>query len=219
MSLSPDITDLLARARADLRMGVPVVLGRGKGLLILAAETLKAGRLAEVMALPDAADLVLTGRRAQTLKARAYDGDVARVVLSRDATVRWVHALADPADDLTHPMKGPLETRRTGEATLHRLAVALVKSARLLPAVVATPLDEGAGFAEMNGLTCLDADLAGPRIGASIIFDEVISARVPLRAAEDARLHVFRPEDGSEEHYAIEIGRPDRAKPVLARLH
>ena len=32
-------------------------------------------------------------------------------------------------------------------------------------------------------------------------------------------LHVFRPEDGGEEHYAIEIGRHDRDKPVLARLH
>jgi len=219
MSLSPDITDLLARARADLRMGVPVVLGRGQGLLILAAETVKAARLAEVIALEGVSDLVLTGRRAQTLKARAYDGDVARVVLPRDATVRWVQALADPADDLTHPMKGPLETRRSGDATLHRLAVALAKSARLLPAVVALPVKEAAVFADRHGLTCLDADAAGPRIGASIVFDEVISARVPLRAAEDARLHVFRPEDGSEEHYAIEIGRPDRAAPVLARLH
>ncbi|UMA66604.1 GTP cyclohydrolase II [Roseivivax marinus] len=32
-------------------------------------------------------------------------------------------------------------------------------------------------------------------------------------------MHVFRPADGSEEHYAIEIGRPDRDAPVLARLH
>jgi GTP cyclohydrolase II len=32
-------------------------------------------------------------------------------------------------------------------------------------------------------------------------------------------VHVFRPDDGTEEHYAIEIGRPDRAAPVLARLH
>jgi GTP cyclohydrolase II len=219
MSLSPDITDLLARTRADLRMGVPVVLGRRDGLLILAAETLKPGRLAEAVNLPGAADLVLTGRRAQTLKARAYDGDVARVVLPQNATVRWVQALADPADDLTHPMKGPLETRRAGDASLHRLAVALAKSARLLPAVIAAPLEDAGRFAGMHGLTCVDAEEAAPRIGASGMFDEVISARVPLRAAEDARLHVFRPEDGSEEHYAIEIGRPDRAEPVLARLH
>ena len=40
-----------------------------------------------------------------------------------------------------------------------------------------------------------------------------------MRAAEAGRLHVFRPEDGGEEHYAIEIGQPDRGRPVLARLH
>jgi len=33
------------------------------------------------------------------------------------------------------------------------------------------------------------------------------------------RLHIFRPEDGGEEHYAVEIGQPDRDKPVLSRLH
>lgn len=219
MSLAPDITDLLARARADLRMGVPIVLGRRDGILVLAAETLSSARLDEVIALPGAADLVLTGRRAATLKARAYDGDVARVALPSDATLRWVQALADPADDLAHPMKGPLITRRDGDASLHRLAVSLAKSARLLPAVVVIPLEDAARFAGMHGLTCLDAEEAAPRIGASVVFDSVISARVPLRAAENARLHVFRPEDGSEEHYAIEIGRPDRAAPVLARLH
>ena len=40
-----------------------------------------------------------------------------------------------------------------------------------------------------------------------------------MEAAEAGRLHIFRPEDGGEEHYAIEIGRPDRHKPVLTRLH
>ncbi len=40
-----------------------------------------------------------------------------------------------------------------------------------------------------------------------------------MEVSEAGRLHVFRPEDGGEEHYAIEIGRPDRSKPVLARLH
>jgi GTP cyclohydrolase II len=32
-------------------------------------------------------------------------------------------------------------------------------------------------------------------------------------------VHIFRPEDGGDEHYAIEVGQPDRAAPVLARLH
>ncbi len=30
---------------------------------------------------------------------------------------------------------------------------------------------------------------------------------------------MFRPGDGSREHYAVEIGQPDRDQPVLVRLH
>ncbi|MBO6882885.1 MAG: GTP cyclohydrolase II [Marivita sp.] len=219
MALAPDITDLMARARADLRMGVPIVLGNAHGLLVLAVESLGTDRLRDVMALGSDVDLVLSGRRAATLKARAYDGDVARVVLPKDATLRWVQAVADPADDLSHPMKGPLVTRREGDPTLHRLAVTLAKSARLLPAVIVAPLADARAFATAHALTLLDPAAAAPRLGASVVFDSVVSARVPLRAAQNARLHVFRPEDGSEEHYVIEIGRPDRAKPVLSRLH
>ena len=52
MSFAPDITETLARARADLRMGVPVILeGDGRAVLILAAETLDAQRLADVRAI------------------------------------------------------------------------------------------------------------------------------------------------------------------------
>ncbi|OSQ53230.1 GTP cyclohydrolase II [Marivita geojedonensis] len=219
MTLSPDITDLLARARADLRMGVPVVLGSDHGLLVLSVESLGPQRLADVIALGPDVDLVLTGRRATTLKAPAYDGDIARVALPKDATLEWVQAVADPADDLSHPMKGPLRIRRDGDAQLHRLAVTLAKSARLLPAVVTAPVEDAAEFASDHALTRIDPDTAAPRLGASVLFEEVVAARVPLRAAQNARLHVFRPEDGSEEHYAIEIGHPDRVKPVLARLH
>jgi GTP cyclohydrolase II len=48
---------------------------------------------------------------------------------------------------------------------------------------------------------------------------EVSAANVPLQVSEASRVHVFRPQDGGEEHYAIEIGNPDREKPVLSRLH
>jgi GTP cyclohydrolase II len=50
-------------------------------------------------------------------------------------------------------------------------------------------------------------------------LDPVIAARLPMRLAGAGRLHVFRPHDGSVEHYAVEVGRPDRDAPVLARLH
>ena len=104
MSLGPTIIERLARARADLRMGVPVVLtADGRGALAIAVETLSAARLAGLreMGVPE---LVLTARRAETLKARAYDSDLARIAIPEDAALPWLRAIADPADDLNAPM-------------------------------------------------------------------------------------------------------------------
>ncbi|MCD1626691.1 GTP cyclohydrolase II [Seohaeicola saemankumensis] len=220
MSFTPDVTEILARARADLRMGVPVVLfDNSGGALVLAAETLNAQRLADLHALGGAPVLALTARRAATLKARAYDGDVARVLLPPEAGLTWVLGVADPADDLKTPMKGPLITQREGAADLHRLAVNLTKTARLLPAALILPLGDPACFAATHGLTRIDAARAKPLLAAAPEPHPVVSARLPVSAAEAGRLHIFRPEDGGEEHYAFEIGQPDRDKPVLARLH
>ena len=221
MSLIPDITELLARARADLRMGVPVVLTDDSGfsVLALASETLSAQRLADLRGLRGEPVVAITGRRAETLKARAYDGDLARVIIPSDVDIAWVQAVADPSDDLNAPMKGPLMTERQGNANLHRIAIALTKSARLLPAAVVTPVEDGRAFAATNGLTCIDHTSAAPHLAARSALHEVVAARLPMEVSEAGRLHVFRPEDGGEEHYAVEIGRPDRGKPVLARLH
>ncbi|QBF33791.1 GTP cyclohydrolase II [Thalassococcus sp. S3] len=220
MTLSPDTTEYLARARADLRMGVPIVVaGHQAAVLVLATETLGAERLADVRMLGGTPVLALTSRRAETLKARAYDGDLARVRLPKDAGLAWVQAIADPADDLKTPMKGPLATERDGEAALHRIALQIIKSARLLPSAVVLDLADGAGFAGQHGLTRIDVNAAGPVLAMRSALHPVVSARLPLEVSEAGRLHVFRPEDGGEEHYAVEIGQPDRCTPVLARLH
>jgi len=47
----------------------------------------------------------------------------------------------------------------------------------------------------------------------------LVHAALPMQASTAGRVHVFRPDDGAEEHYAIEIGRVDRSAPVLTRLH
>ena len=60
---------------------------------------------------------------------------------------------------------------------------------------------------------------AAPELDALSPLHSITSGRVPLQVSEAGRLHVFRPEDGAEEHYAVEIGQPDRSQPVLARLH
>ncbi len=219
MAFGPDITEQLARARADLRMGVPVVILGEAPVLALAAETLTAQRLTAVLALGGEPVLAITARRAQTLKARAYDGTLARVLLPQDATPRWVQSVADPADDLRSPMKGPLACARGGDSTAHDAVLKLVKSARLLPAALILNLPDAAGFAARHGLTTLNLAEALPALAAQSPLHPVINARLPMEVSEAGRLHIFRPDDGGEEHYAIEIGRPDRSKPVLARLH
>ena len=220
MSLIPQTPELLARARADLRMGLPVVLtGEGDAAaLVAAAETLDAARLAALRAADPDLVLAITARRSETLKARAYDGDLARLRLPRDAGLTWIAAVADPADDLAHPMKGPMTSCRDGDAGLHRVGIALAKSARLLPAVVVARADDAA-LAQAGGLTRIAAAAAVPHLADRSVLAPVVHARLPMEAAEAGRLHIYRPEDGGEEHYAIEIGRPDRDAPVLARLH
>lgn len=218
MTLTPTTTEMLARARSDLRLGLPIVLsGAGNSMLCVAVEVLDAARLTALRA-QGALELALTARRAETLKARAYDGDLARIAVPDDADCRWLRALADPADDLRVPMKGPLTSLREGGADLHRAALALAKSAQLLPAVVMVPIADGMAMAARHGLTQIaQPDCAG--LGRLAPLAAVVSARLPLAASEAGRLHVFRPDDGGAEHYAIEIGRPNRSLPVLTRLH
>jgi GTP cyclohydrolase II len=181
-------------------------------------ETLTAARLADLRAL-GVPELAITARRAETLKARAYDGDLARLAVPEGAGLDWLAAVADPVDDLSTPMKGPFRSLRDGPAGAHRAALGLAKSAHLLPAVVLVPVTDAAALAAAAGLTCLPvpellADLAQPHP-----VHPVVDARLPMAAAQAGRVHIFREGDGGEEHYAIEIGRPDRALPVLARLH
>jgi GTP cyclohydrolase II len=203
-----------ARARADLRMGLPILLAGPDGAaLVLAAETATAARLADLRALGPV-DLALTDRRAATLRARAYDGDLARVALPADAGLGWVRATADPSADLDWPMKGPYLTRRGGDAGPHRAALVLCKEARLLPAALVVAVDPvDPAFGDLSRLDPAEAGQAAPALV------EVAAARVPLDVSELGQVRVFRPADGAEEHYAVEIGAPDRDRPVLCRLH
>ncbi|MCK8484303.1 GTP cyclohydrolase II [Aliiroseovarius sp. S2029] len=216
MTLAPNQTELLARARVDLRMGVPIVLTHhGRTVLVAAAETLSSGRLNDMRGVGDPV-LAITPRRADTLKARAYSDRVARIELPRDAGTEWIASVADPSDDLTRPMKGPFRTRRGGDDGLEAQSIALCKSARLLPATVVVDVSNTAEIAADKNLTIVSLD---QKMIDTLSLAPVAHARLPLTVSEAGRLHIFRPDDGSEEHYAVEIGRPPRDEPVLARLH
>ncbi|TRW98612.1 GTP cyclohydrolase II [Paracoccus sp. M683] len=209
MSLIPTLAETISRARADLRMGLPVLIGTH---LAAAVETLSPPRLAAMCALGPAV-LTITERRAETLKARAYDAGLARVQVPADADLRWLRAIADPSGDLMTPLKGPLFTDRGGDTGPHLAALALVKSAQLLPAVLMVPASP------QPGLTALDPGPMMAELSRETALNPVAAARLPLQAAERSKLHIFRPDDGGEEHYVVEIGDPPRDQPVLARLH
>jgi GTP cyclohydrolase II len=219
MSFAPDMIEMLARARADLRMGVPIVIAGANPVGIFSVETLTQQRLAQIKTLNAPAVLVLTARRANTLKAPAYDGDLARILLPESVDIKWIAALADPSNDLEMPMKGPLQCQREGDASAHRVAIKLIKSARMLPAALVVPVPAAEDFAKANSLTILDLTVTQIHLAALSPLHAVIDAKLPTTASDIGRLHLFRPEDGSEEHYAIELGKPLRAEPVLARLH
>lgn len=210
MSLIPTLAETVSRARSDLRMGLPVYVG---GYLAAAVETLSPTRLAQMRALGPAA-LAITDWRAATLKARVYDKDLARIIVPKDADLAWLRAVADPSGDLMTPLKGPLQSERGGEVAAHRTAIALAKSAQLLPAVLMVAVD-----APPPALTALPPEAALHQLSSEAAMLPVAAARLPLASAENSRLHIFRPDDGAAEHYAVEIGDPPRDQPVLARLH
>ena len=217
--LGPGPSERLARALTDLRLGVPVVLTSADGdALIAAAEGLTVERLAALRGLGTPV-LAVTDWRARTLKARTYDGDLARLILPEDADAAWVRDAVDPANDLSRPMMGPFASERGGDAVLHRAAIRLAKAAHLLPAAVVTQASDGAALALEQGLTCLPLADTVAALAAPNAHRGVVSGRVPLAVSEAGRVHVFRPENGGEEHYVAEIGRPPRDQPVLARLH
>lgn len=220
--LGPNAEELTARARADLRIGAPVAVVSGDhGGIAVSSEMISAARLEALRTLSDTLDLVITARRAETLKARAYDGDIARLVLGGDISFEQVHAITDPAFALSNPLMGPFPSRRDGSPDAQKLAVRLARTARLLPSVVFANLSapDARVLAVDHSLTLIDDAIIAEVDEAALELTRVSSARVPLAVSENARVHVFRPSNGDEEHYAIEIGRPDRAKPVLSRLH
>lgn len=220
MTLGPHSADRLNRARADLRMGVPVVLTHARrGAIVAAAETLGQARFAALRELGAPLGLAITGRRAETLKAHAYDGDLARITVPAQADLAWIQALADPADDLANPMKGPLRSLRAGPADLHRAALLLTKSAHLLPAALVADIGAPWRLAADQDLTLLAMEDVEPLLYQTAALAPVVSARLPMAAAGAGRLHVFRPDDGGPEHYAVEVGRPDRQSTPLVRLH
>lgn len=210
------MTDTFAAARAidALRRGWPVrVEGAGEGLTVLAVERADDARLAEFD--PDGkAELLLSAERAAILKL-ANQRDAATpgqpVLIER---VPWLDlpaaiALADPANDLATPFKGPYRTRTVAQVDAASAALTLARVAGLLPAFFARP---GAKA---------EATVAAEDIAAYAQEDRlaiVARARLPVTGAEKSEIVAFRAPADAAEHVALVIGSPD-GNPPLVRLH
>lgn len=200
----------VARAIDALRRGWPVTVD---GLALLAIETADTGRLAAFD--PEArADLLLSAPRAATLKL-GNQRDAAGADPARIARASWLDldtavALADPARDLSSPLKGPFRAVALDRPAAARAAMKLARLAGLVPAFFvaeATPDEAVAVTAQ---------DIADYDDPARLAI--VSRARLPVAAAEDAEIVAFRSADEAVEHVALVIGRPNGAPP-LARIH
>jgi len=221
-AIAPRRMERVMRVKGDVRLGVPVILtDRGAAVLMMAVETLGTDRYGALVNRGAAAQLLVTRHRAEALKAAIppMDGlasDVVALALRAGDSLDTVLALADPA--LPRSLKQrPAVVQTT--SIMHHAAIALAKSAQLLPAALVVAIADAPEFARANGLCIIDAADVMAELAAARIQAPVSSAVLPMAVHTAGRVHVFRPDDGGIEHYAIEIGTPDLSAPVLARLH
>ncbi|MBU3076947.1 GTP cyclohydrolase II [Sphingomonas quercus] len=201
---------LVARAIDALRRGWPVTID---GLALLAIETADEGRLAAFD--PErGADILLSAPRAATLKLGnqrdAAGNDPVRVARTGWLDLDVAAALADPARDLSTPLKGPFRAVALAMPEAARAAMKLARLAGLMPAffVAEATADETVALAA--------ADIAGYDDPARLAL--VSRARLPVAVAEDAEIVAFRSADEAVEHVALLIGQPNGAAP-LVRIH
>ena len=199
-----------ARAIDALRRGWPVrVMGEDGSLDLLAIES--AGD--EALAAFAAADVLLSGERAVTLKltnqrAAAAPGPVRLTAAA--SSVAAALAIADPALDLANPLKGPFRTLATGGEAAATTAMTMARHAGLLPAFF---VREASGDAET---ICAADDVAALLNPARLAI--AARARLPVAASETAEIVAFRSPEEASDHVALVIGKRDGNPPVV-RLH
>ena len=200
----------------DLRFGRPVLIETpAEAKLVAAAETCTADTLHHMMPSGDAAEarLAVTPERAAALGLGTESDRNAALALPERLDPDALRRLAGgaPAD--------PAALRQDRATACEDAAIALVKLARLLPAVVSRPLEgDRASLLASGRLLAVNGEaIAGYRRAAAGNLRRVSEARIPLHGGCEARFTVFRA--GAAEHVAIAIGTVDASQPVAVRLH
>jgi GTP cyclohydrolase II len=200
-------------AIAMLRSGRPVRITGTQELTVAAVET----TTRELLDLRDPehrARLMISGQRAAALKlANEKDAadPTAPVLIEREP---WLDAetalaIADPGRDLDRGPLGPLHPVPAECNDASRAALALARSAGLLPACwILHP-------SEADAEVVLD-DILRERQQPSV--EIVARAKLPLEDAPPTQIAAFRASDDGQEHVALLVGAFG-GKPPLVRLH
>ena len=223
VSLGPTVAEQTARLRSDLRMGVPIVIDtddRKFSYLVAAVETLSPERLKALRVLGGQPwEVAITARRVETAEQRAWSlgGGARRLAVPADADLAWIKSVADPSMDLQKRVQEDLTGTQEG-SEVHCAVVTLCKQSMLLPAALIIVL-HSEDLAQQLALHTIELGGLQESLRPSSPLFLVASAPVPLQVSQAGRVHVFRSQNGNEEHYAIEIGKPSHTEPVLTRLH
>ena len=209
------------RAAVELRRGVPVLLTGPAPLVLLAAETVGERGLREFRALAAEPPTMLLARsRADGVLDRPPRTTSPVVALRLTPGLlepRALQALADPTLDqsLTETPREVAIPEAAGAA------LALVKLSRLLPAALAAPAGPAAAeaAARLGLLSVPAADAANYPAAGLAGLTRVTEARVPLEAAKECTIVVFRTDDAGVEHLAIVVGDLKSVEAPLVRLH
>jgi len=165
---------------------------------------------------------LISARRAEQITV-AHKGRAAVFLPIND---QWratdISAIGDPTMDLARPMMGPYKSDDRSDTAAEQGALKLIKIAQLLPYALCLsgPSDLLAKIAaDMDALSATGENILRYDDLKAQELTEVARARLPMRGADNACIHAFRPATGGGEHLAIVIGNPDVNAPVLLRIH
>nr|WP_247711229.1 GTP cyclohydrolase II [Qipengyuania vesicularis] len=160
--------------------------------------------------------MLISASRAATLKlANQLEAAAPRQpVLMRSAEtfdLPAALAIADPALDLQNPLKGPFKALPIEWEEQAKAALELARIAGILPAFLVDPTGAGEPASVEVGDLAAFTDPQRLKIATR--------ARLPVAAAEGARIVAFRSPDDTREHVALVIGEQRADRPPLVRLH
>lgn len=216
----------IERAAGDSRAGYPVLVNSGDAsALVLSAETMRRDVVAAVLQRTGKTTphLLLTPERARALKIRLYTPRVLAVPLEPSPEAIFaLRELADPANDLSNPLRGPFFARREPLPGAVEATLRLMKIANLLPAAIAWVLKKPVGEKLTRSLGVLSiaaAQIENYEPRAAGALEMTAKANLPLAGASNTRILAFRPPSGAREHLALLIGSPQPDSAPLVRIH